>query len=1796
MKKIKGVRYLFLSILFLITLIGIANSGIFDARQLETSSSSPSWKTVKCSGIECLNVTTIITENSTNFIYYFKPKYRSYWVASDWATYNFKVYVGDYKQYLNKRDLTTSLIINKTGTGANTRVYSVTLITNKSINLFQLGNSTRIDIYENETKVVYNQDTYQLNASLYKWNGIAYILSPNDVFINNTNPEKLKFGAYDVIATNTTYYKYLFNSTKTILNIDKGYYIEEGESFLTFLKKKEYSRIILDDICLKSITSQNNITIGNDTLFFNNTEIKDICSYKLNNNTLEVEFYADYNSTLGYVFIDPSVVISSFSTYNSTDQNITQEGSTALNGAIAHLNVSTDVLMYFPFDINDTATIRDYGIGNSDGTLYGPYYRSNSKFNGGLFFDGVDDYMTATAGSVMHNWTNFTLSVWFNSSSCEATNYCRLFEKGGNNEITIAFATGQLHIQRFGGTSAGIYSSSSLLDSKWHNLIMTASLNSSTTINVTMYIDGIQNGSQIWELPLSRNQPTLNFGQFGAGGNYNFQGYMDEFLWINRSLSVSQVSSLYNNQLDTMFPSGEMTFNKVNLNNGSASGSENTMNISIGTTVIPTGTNLSLKVNGLGAGDFTSNSLNNIPITSSSINLTNITFIFKANNSKHFTPSMMGNITISIWFKQITASGTILYPSNTTYPYAIKELNYSSTNAIDCWFFNGSVNSSAVDCGKNFTGINSIEGANTWILYLNSTTNLISSVSRSFNVDTIAPIVNITFPINGTTYNYHPTINYTATDTNLQSCWWMNKTGSNFSITCGNNVTTTWVNGYYTIRVYANDTIGNVNYSSVSFTVDLLGCGNITTSGTYILKNNLTSEGTCFNINSSNVIIDCKGYLINYSTTTAGNAFYINGTTNVTIVNCSIYAFPTSEIAILALSSEDINVFNNTINSEGYGISLSYSTNHSIVQGNHIHGTIIANYNSEDILIDSNDVTCSNALTLKSIKFDGTNKTKVQYNKLGCNTIALEINEGDNIVIQYNNFTTNGSSININSYSNYTIFRNIFDTPSDAIAYTNGIGTVAMNYLNNVTENNVTNYPYEIKYISNTNNQEYTNEQWYSLTVQNSTNLSFRNITIESKISLSGSKNLTLSDFHTATNITNFFQFYTINDTTLKNSVLWINGTKNGFSVSNLNNFNLENVSINFNEVNSLFYNDYYDGLIINKSNIIKYQGNPPISLYTSSNVTIYDSVFNTTEAGENDMYFESIEDELNLTNVSFSTYSYTTTSGRMNVHYYINTLSELGDEGLQNVNVTITNLSGTKVFNALSNTNGKTSHTQLWWWTDGTNVYDTGYWYNVSMFKTGYAPRLYSKVVSENISHYITKSFSAYPVVGTCNSGYVQTGIYENGTIICSKETDPVWTPNWTQQTTIECPTGQTVYGYETNMTPKCRQDSSYNSTYHGWAYNQTATSFFYNMTATSYFYNMTNTHFFYNMTPTTFYNSSYLIAEQDPYWRANWTLLLASECPVNYFPYGYYSNLTAKCRMESDPIWTANWSIMTAIECASNYSMYGYYTNMTQKCTAFNITSASISEVYDLFNMTYNIISPLNQTYNATQISINISINDSMYYCGYKMDNFSSYIVMNQKNFTYYYATSYLLGNSSHQIKFQCMNFNSEVSYSNITFFTMNNDIQTTTLSTSVQTSSTSGGVLNPLFLSDGVICNFSKSFVKNHTKTGNLSYSEKELTILREDIIREYSANVYPYYLQTLLPKCVYPKEYPTLSINQPLAITSDGWNINWWYVLIFVIIAIILVLIFSMNRRTTYLNHVSKGLKERRGFSGALKGLK
>lgn len=142
--------------------------------------------------------------------------------------------------------------------------------------------------------------------------------------------------------------------------------------------------------------------------------------------------------------------------------------------------------------------------------------------------------------------------------------------------------------------------------------------------------------------------------------------------------------------------------------------------------------------------------------------------------------------------------------------------------------------------------------------WCNDTDNQATTITRAFGVHTGRPILRIDFPSNESLHNSNLIdINWTLTEPLPDTCYWSNSSGlvNNTLASCGTNITgLTWDEGVNTIGIWANDSAGNVNSTSVQFTIDSIPPQLTITSPS---SANFTDAQVVFNLTSNENMSAC---------------------------------------------------------------------------------------------------------------------------------------------------------------------------------------------------------------------------------------------------------------------------------------------------------------------------------------------------------------------------------------------------------------------------------------------------------------------------------------------------------------------------------------------------------------------------------------------------------------------------------------------------------------------------------------------------------------------------------------------------------------------------------------------------------------------------------------------------------------------------------------------------------------------------------------------------------------------------
>ncbi|MFA5333859.1 MAG: hypothetical protein WC376_05185, partial [Candidatus Nanoarchaeia archaeon] len=202
-------------------------------------------------------------------------------------------------------------------------------------------------------------------------------------------------------------------------------------------------------------------------------------------------------------------------------------------------------------------------------------------------------------------------------------------------------------------------------------------------------------------------------------------------------------------------------------------------------------------------------------VNESYTNAFNITFNEGVNVLEAWANDSVGNLNytnVSFMVDSYLPLLEIITPQNISYNAANQLLNISSTGVSTWYNWLGNNVSYNIPVYVLFN-----EGVNLLEAWANNSIGAIKHTSVSFTVDTIIPSLSIVSPQNISYTNDTQLLNLSFFDVNLDSVWY-NWNGTNESYLASFNIT--FNEGVNVLEAWANDSVGNLNYTNVSFTID----------------------------------------------------------------------------------------------------------------------------------------------------------------------------------------------------------------------------------------------------------------------------------------------------------------------------------------------------------------------------------------------------------------------------------------------------------------------------------------------------------------------------------------------------------------------------------------------------------------------------------------------------------------------------------------------------------------------------------------------------------------------------------------------------------------------------------------------------------------------------------------------------------------------------------------------------------------------------------------------------------------
>jgi hypothetical protein len=565
---------------------------------------------------------------------------------------------------------------------------------------------------------------------------------------------------------------------------------------------------------------------------------------------------------------------------------------------------------------NKTVDLSKYG---NNGTLVGPKWNKTGKYKGAFQFDGTDDYIDSGNDTSLQITSSFAISLWvyIDSYSGGDTVLVGKTDSGSQHNYYLDIEDdGQLFLGFYNGSSwqsSGLNSGTTVGTNSWNHV---AGIFDDSTNTITTYINGVQNTQSvsITSSPYSTasSDDGLRLGN-QIGSSIYFNGSIDEIRIWNKSLSADEIYQQYISNLNKF--NSTQWYLQINQTQNASYGLEeenytynafasdnlSNWNNSIERLIIIDWTapifndltNYSLEhhfplVYDINASDqnsiscFTVNDTTNFKINCSG---------YLENNTKLNNEIYWLNITINDTANNINTSLIKINITDTTPPnftgisnqtieygtVFVHNINASDSNNVSCFTVNDTTNFK-INCSGYLENNTYLSIDQYWLnISINDTVNNNNSKIIWVNVsDTYVPAINITSPDNSSyTNNTGVNINYSVSDLNLDSCWYSNDTmGVNTTLaSCINITTITWTEAPHNITIWANDSYGNINSSSIAFTVDLnkptfTNLANQTGFEEDSFGRNInatdSSGVSCFTVNdTTNFKINCSGYLEN---------------------------------------------------------------------------------------------------------------------------------------------------------------------------------------------------------------------------------------------------------------------------------------------------------------------------------------------------------------------------------------------------------------------------------------------------------------------------------------------------------------------------------------------------------------------------------------------------------------------------------------------------------------------------------------------------------------------------------------------------------------------------------------------------------------------------------------------------------------------------------------------------------------------------------------------------------------------
>jgi hypothetical protein len=175
-------------------------------------------------------------------------------------------------------------------------------------------------------------------------------------------------------------------------------------------------------------------------------------------------------------------------------------------------------------------------------SLYNGTERSQGKYNGGLKFDGTNDYAEAGNESLFDITSQITVSAWIKVSAFNKS-FQAIVTKGDSawriqrysNTNKIEFACSGLAVNQYGN----IWSNTGIISNQWHHV---AGVYNGSAIRI--YIDGVLDNSINTAGNINTNNYKVMIGENAQVSGRYWNGYIDDVQIYNRALDTTEIGTI----------------------------------------------------------------------------------------------------------------------------------------------------------------------------------------------------------------------------------------------------------------------------------------------------------------------------------------------------------------------------------------------------------------------------------------------------------------------------------------------------------------------------------------------------------------------------------------------------------------------------------------------------------------------------------------------------------------------------------------------------------------------------------------------------------------------------------------------------------------------------------------------------------------------------------------------------------------------------------------------------------------------------------------------------------------------------------------------------------------------------------------------------------------------------------------------------------------------------------------------------------------------------------------------------